>query len=57
MITEIKIRFLPEDLTLVESEMVELCVLGYSRTQHTDFHGGEVLSVSGHCHLGELDIL
>ena len=52
--TELKIRFLPPDLTLVQSEMVVLGVLGYSRTQHAGFDDEGVLSVSGHRHLGEL---
>ena len=55
VITELKIRFLPPDLTLVQSEMVVLGVLGYSRTQHPAFYDEGILSVSGHCHLGELD--
>ena len=55
MITELKIRFLPPDLTLVQSEMVVLGVLGYSRTQHAGFDDEGILSVSGHRHLGELD--
>ena len=54
MITELKIRFLPPDLTLVQSEMVVLGVLGYSRTQHPAFYNEGVLSVSRQCHLGEL---
>ena len=54
MITELKIRFLPPDLTLVQSEMVELGVLGYSRTQHAEWYDEGVLSVSGHCHLGQM---
>ena len=54
VITELKIRFLPPDLTLVQSEMVVLGVLGYSRTQHAGFDDEGVLSVSGHRHLGEL---
>ena len=53
MITELEIRFLPPDLTLVQSEMVELGVLGYSRTQHAEWYDLGVLSVSGHCHLNE----
>ena len=55
VITELKIRFLPPDLTLVQSEMVVLGVLGYSRTQHAGFDDEGILSVSGHRHLGELD--
>ena len=54
VITEPRKRFLLPDLTLVQSEMVVLSVLGYSRTQHAAFHDDGVLSVSGHCHLGEL---
>ena len=54
MITELVIRFLPQDLTLVQSEMVELGVLGYSRTQHAEWYDEGVLSVSGHCHLGQI---
>ena len=54
VITELKIRFLPPDLTLVQSEMVVLGVLGYSRTQHAGFDDEGILSVSGHRHLGEL---
>ena len=54
MITELEIRFLPPDLTLVQSEMVELGVLGYSRTQHAEWYDEGVLSVSGHCHLGQM---
>ena len=50
MITELKIRF----LTLVQSEMVELGVLGYSRTQHAEWYDEGVLSVSRHCHLGQM---
>ena len=52
MITELKIGFLPPDLTLVQSELVVLGVLGYSRTQHGEFYDVGVLSVSGYCHLG-----
>ena len=55
-ITELWIRLLFPDLTLVQSELVELSVLGYSRTQHTDFHDEGVVSVYGHCHLSQLDI-
>ena len=51
LITELKIGFLPQDLTLVQSELVVLGVLGYSRTQHTELDDEGVLSVSGHCHL------
>ena len=51
MITEFKIRFLPPDLTLVQSELVVLGVLGYSRTQQAEFNDEGVLSVSGHSHL------
>ena len=54
VITEIKIRFPLPDLTLVQSEVVVLSVLGYSRTQHPAFYDEGILSVSGHCHLGEL---
>ena len=50
--TEIKIGFLPPDLTLVQSELVVLGVLGYSRTQQAEFNDEGILSVSGHCHLG-----
>ena len=53
MITELKIGFLPPDLTLVQSEMVVLGVLGYSRTQQAEFNDEGVLSVSGHCQLGK----
>ena len=52
VITELKIRFLPPDLTLVQSELVVLGVLGYSRTQQAEFNDEGILSVSGHCHLG-----
>ena len=51
MITELKIGFLPPDLTLVQSEMVVLGVLGYSRTQHFEWYDEGVLSVTGHSHL------
>ena len=54
VITELRIRFLPPDLTLVQSEMVVLGVLGYSRTQHAEWYDEGVLSVSGHCHLGQM---
>ena len=54
VITELRIRFLPPDLTPVQSEMVELGVLGYSRTQHAEWYDEGVLSVSGHCHLGQM---
>ena len=54
VITELEIRFLPPDLTLVQSEMVVLGVLGYSRTQHAEWYDEGVLSVSGHCHLGQM---
>ena len=54
MITELQIRFRLPDLTLVQSEMVVLGVLGYSRTQHAAFDDEGILSVSRHCHLGEL---
>ena len=51
MITELKIRFLLPDLTLVQSEMVVLGVLGYSRTQHPEWYDEGVLSVSGKSYL------
>ena len=54
VIAELKVGFLLPDLTLVQSEMVVLGVLGYSRTQHAEWYDEGVLSVSGHCHLGEL---
>ena len=55
VITELEIRFLPPDLTLVQSEMVELGDLGYSRTQHAEWYDEGVLSVSGHSHLGHIN--
>ena len=55
MVTELKIRFLPPDLTLVQSEMVVLGVLGYSRAQHSARYDEGVLSQSRKCHLRELN--
>ena len=57
VITELRIRFLPPDLTPVQSEMVELGVLGYSRTQHAEWYDDGVLSESGYCHLGQMKLL
>ena len=54
LITELKIGFLTPDLTLVQSEMVVLGVLGYSRTQQAEWSDEGALSVSGQCYLGEL---
>ena len=51
VIAELKIRFVLPDLTLVQSEMVVLGVLGYSRTKHAKSYDKRVLSVSGHSHL------
>ena len=51
MITEVKIRFLPPDLTLIKREMVVLGVLGYSRTQQAEWYDKGVVSIFGHCHL------
>ena len=51
IVTELRIGFSPPDLTLVQSELVVLGVLGYSRTQHTEWYDVRVLSVSRHCHL------
>ena len=52
VIAQVKIRFCPPDLTLVQSELVVLGVLGNSRTQQAEFYYEGILSVSGHCHLG-----
>ena len=54
MVTERRIGFLPPDLTLVQSEMMKLGVLGYSRTQHVEWYADGILFVSGNCHLGEI---
>ena len=55
VITDLHIGFLPPDLTLVQSEMVVLGVLGYSRTQHSARYDEGVLSQSRKCHLRELN--
>ena len=49
--TELRIRFIPPDLTLVQSELVVLRVLGYSGTQHVERYEEGVLSVSGYFYL------
>ena len=54
VITEFNIGFLLPDLTFVQIEMMLLGVLGYSRTQHAEWYDEGVLSVSGHCHLGQI---
>ena len=54
VITELMIWFLPPDLTLIESELMVLGVLGYSRTQHGEWYQEGVLSVSGHRHLEDI---
>ena len=54
VITEVKKGFLPPDLTLVQSKMVVLGVLGYSRTQHAEWYDEGVLSVSWYYHLGQM---
>ena len=51
LVAELKKGFLLRDLTIVQSEMVVLSVLGYSGTQKSRFYDEGVLSVSGHCHL------
>ena len=40
-------------MTLVESKLVELGVVGPTGAQHAEFQGEGVLSVSGHYDLGE----
>ena len=51
VIAQVKIRFCPPDLTLVQSEMVVLCNLGNSSTKHFEWSDEGVLSVSGNCNL------
>ena len=57
VITELRVAFSAQDLTLVQSEMVVLGVLGYSRTQHAEWHDQAVLSVSGYGHLKKKTVL
>ena len=57
VITELKIGLISRDLTIGQSELVVLRVPGYSSTEHAEWYHEGVLSVSGHCHLGELDML
>ena len=54
MITELKIGFLLQDLSIEESKLVLLGVLGYSRTQHAEWYDEGILPVSGHCHLEQI---
>ena len=50
-ITKLEIRLASQDLTLVESELVVMKVLRYSRTQQTEWRNEGVFPVSGHRHL------
>ena len=52
LFTELKIRFLLPDLTPVQSKMVVLRILGYSRTQQAERLDLRIFSESRHCHLG-----
>ena len=54
VITDLRVAFSAQDLALVQSEMVSLGVLRYSRTQHAEWYDEGVLSVSGYSYLGEL---